>query len=303
MAHRVALYRVRVRPKRDLDGWKLLGDFDDGGSWFGATIAAVLKQLTETSPDGKVIAQAEKVLPGLKTSEAGYSILSGRSGVTSVLQRAGQAPYDRTPQHVETMRSAVLFDLPRNRHVGHLAVHVPDGRSCKGIVERALRARASQLGLIAELGPIVPLDAFRQAVADGKVEQVTLIKHDPATADKFADAAQWGTDEIGSLYLGLPSKRRHFLSNDPLVKFLAQPSDANRKAILEFAGLRFDEAAVKVELPDGTERSFFLEGHEAGHTVTTGIEIKATGFDRFGAKPDQLVTELRKALNTVAGDP
>ena len=297
MSHRAALYLVQVRQKRESE-WRLFGDFDQTGTWFGDVVASALSQLNDKSRDGKVVAHFEAALPGLGDGQVGASIRSGRTGITSVIERSGHPSYDRSPDHAESMRSAVLFDLPKGQRAGRLAVHVPFGRSCKGIVERALKAHVGVLGFIVELGPIVPAGALREAVERDAVERVTLIKHDPARSDKFADAAQWGSDAVDRLELSIPSRRNRRLRRDPLKKFLDEPTEANRQQIIEFEGLSFDEASVTVEMPDGVQRTFFLEAREGGHPMTTGISVGEG--DRYGAIASDLSDGLRAA---VAGRP
>jgi hypothetical protein len=299
MSHRAAIYRVRARPQGDVNGWRLCGDIDEAGTWLGTPIDKALVNLNGKSRDGKVTARHDGALQAIGADQVGCSILSGRSGVVSVIEKPGQPPFDRTLDSSESMRSAVLFDLPRGRKEGRLAVHVPDGRSCKGIVETALRSALSSIGFVLELGPIVPANALQEAVERDAVEKVTLIKHDPSKAEKFSDAAQWGGDEdLDRLELTIPSKRNRHLKRDPLKRFLDDPTDASRQQLIEFEGLVFDEVAVTVEMPDGTQRTFFLDGREGGHAMTTAIDVRA--FDRYGATAGELSRELRNALVTVS---
>lgn len=301
MSHRAALYRVQIRPKRDVNSFRLLGDYDEAGTWAGATVDKILTKLSGTSRDKKVQAAFDASLPAVETNHVGSSILSGRSGVTSVLERDGDTPFLRTPDHAEAMRSAVLFHLPPGRTSGWMAVHVPHGRSCKGIVENALKQGFSSLDFVIELGAIVPPNALRAAVERDAVEKITLIKHEPSKADRFQDAAQWGDEEVDRIELSIPSRRRVRLRRDPLEKFLDEPNDENRRQIVEFAGLVFDEASVTVDMPEGGQRTFFLEAREGGHPMTLGIDIKTQ--DDYGATATELSAELHRALKTVVGSP
>ena len=301
MSHRAALYRVKIRPKQKVDSWCLLGDYDAAGTWAGHTLNGLLVKLNGKSRDKKVQAQFESNLPNLEPNCVGVSVLSGRSGVTSVLELEGKRPFLRTPEHSEAMRSAVLLDLPPRRTSGWLAVHVPHGRSCKGIIEHALRQGFGQLGFVIELGAIVPANALRDAVYRDLVEKITLIKHEPTKSDRFRDAAQWGDDEVERIKLSIPSRRGMHLRGDPLRRFLNEPNDENRRQIIEFGGLIFDEVAVTVSMPEGGQRTFYLEAREGGHPMTLGINV--TGMDRYGATPVELSRELASALATVSPSP
>jgi hypothetical protein len=140
----------------------------------------------------------------------------------------------------------------------------------------------------------VPQNALAEAVERDAVERVTLIKHDPAKADKFSSAAQWGTDEVDRLELTIPSKRNRRLRRDPLAKFIEEPTAANRGKLVEFNGLVFDEVAVTVEMPEGNQRTFFLEPREAGHPMTTAIDV-AEG-DQYGPTAADLRDQMVKVL-------
>lgn len=301
MSHRAALYRVRIRPQRDVNSWRLLGDYDEAGSWAGTPIDAALVALNGKSRDGKVHAKYEARLPALTPDRVGVTVLSGRSGVTSVLERPGDPPFSRTPDHSESMRSAALFHLPPDRDSGWLAIHVPHGKSCKGIVENQLRTHMSNLGYVIELGAIVPPNAIREAVERDAVERITLIKHEPSKSDRFKDAAQWGDEEVERIELSIPSRRRRRLRSDPLQKFLDEPTEGHRKQIIEFGGLQFDEAAVTVDMPEGGQRTFYLEAREGGHPMTLGLDLHDA--DEYGVAPPALAKELQRALETVTPSP
>lgn len=301
MSHRMALYRVQVRPKRNRDEWRLFGDYDKAGTWLGDIVTKALTTFAGRSSDGKVAARFEASLSNLKNGQVGAALVSGRSGITSVIERQDDPPFQRMNDHVEAMRSAVVFDLPRGQNVGQLAVHVPDGRSCKGILDSVLRATMAPLGYMIELSPIVPANALQEAVDRGALERVTLIKHDPVHDDKFAAAAQWGSDNVGKVELSIPSRRNGLLRSDPVRKFLKQRTDESKRQIIEFGGLVFDEANVTVSMPDGSHRTFFLEPREGGHAMTMAIEVDET--DQMGATAEVLTRELVAALEAVAGDP
>ena len=196
MSHRAAIYNVRVRPQREPEKWCLLGDYDSGGTWAGDTIDEALYQFQAYSNDGNVHAEHEEDLKTTLKNSVGVTILSGRSGVTSVIQKSGEYDFYRTPQHSEAMRSAVLFQLPPFRTRGTLVVHAPHGRSCKSIVQQQLRDWFSDLGYVIDLSAVVPASALYEALQTAALKKITLIKYDPDQFDKFHDASQWGSDEV-----------------------------------------------------------------------------------------------------------
>ena len=300
MSHRAAIYNVRIRPQRAPDEWCLLGDYDSDGTWAGATITAALDGFEADSNDGNLLASYDEDLKTTLRDSVGMTILSGRSGVTSVLQKPGENDFYRTPQHSEAMRSGILFQLPPPSKRGILVVHAPHGRGCKSIVQQRLRDQFSQLGYIIDLSPVVPANALYEALQHEALKKITLIKYDPDQSDKFHDASQWGSDEVGRLELSIASGRRNFLRSDPIRRFIESPTDENRRQIIEFNGMEFDEAAVTIKLPNDTQRTFYLDSPDRGHAMSTMIQIEEE--DDYGATARELSRELTTVIRDLAED-
>ena len=244
MSHRAALYRLRIRPKRQVRGWCLLGDYDEAGTWVGETIQKALMGQTSTNYDRTVEATfGEELLPRLPPNTVGVQILSGKSGVSSVLTRGGLTRFVRTPDDSEVMRSAALFSLPPHRTEGWLVVHVPHRRGCKTILHDALRANFGERGYVISITPFVPEDAFRALIDQARVSKVTLTKRELERSDRFAEAAQWGDNKLDRIELTFRGRRLRSLNKDPIRRFLAKPSEETRNRIIEFGGLQFDDAA------------------------------------------------------------
>ena len=299
MSHRAALYTVRVRPHGERDEWRPLGNYDDRGTWAGTTIAAALASLNDPNWDETVHVRFDSVLPCANPNHVGISFLSGKSGITSVIERDGEEPFHRLPDHSEEIRTAVLFNLPRPRIDGLMALHIPHNRSCKSILEGVLRTAFGDDYMI-ELNPIVPRAAYREAVEQNRISKVTLVKRNPTADDQFLDAAQWGPDEVDRLELIITSRRRQRLFGDPIRRFLDNPDDPKSKQIIEFEGLEFDALKVTVDMPEGNTRTFHLEALDAlsgGHPITYELDINST--DEYGGTVQDLTDELSSTLVTV----
>lgn len=300
MSHRASIYSVRIRPTRVSDGWCLLGDYDSIGTWVGHTILGVLRQLDAYSADSNVHAIHESDLLTSSNDHVGISILSGRTGVTSVLQKPGQSDFYRTVDHSEAMRSGALFYLPRNRDRGVMAVHSPHGRGCKSIVERELRQHFSTINYVIDLSPIVPVDALSDAIRQSEIKKITLIKYATSRSDKFHEAAQWGSDEVGRFELSITSRRMRSLRRGPIERLLEDPSDDNRRRILEFGGLDFDDAGISVKFPGNIRRTFYLGSPSKGFGMS--LEINVQNEDSYGAVADEIVEELLYVIDYVYSD-
>ena len=298
MSHRASIYSIRVRPTRVLDGWRLLGDYDSSGTWAGDTITTALQQLSTYSADGNVRAVHESDFAALSNNHVGLSILSGRTGVTSVIQRPGERDFFRTVDHSEAMRSGMLFHLPRNRDRGVMAVHSPHGRGCKSIIERELRQCFSNRGYVMDLSPIAPAQTLHDAIDQSEIKKITLIKYAGTRSDKFHDAAQWGSEEIGRLEFAITSRRMRSLRSDPLRRFLREPSNDNRRHIVEFAGLDFDDVGITVKFPDNLRRTFYLESPGKGYGMSVEMDIQ--NEDSYGATADEIAAELSYVVEYIS---
>lgn len=299
MSHRAHIYRVQVRPLREVNSWRLLGDFDEEGRWTGDLVVEALQGFQRSNVAETVWGEFEQSLPNLDADQVGATFRYGRSGVRAVISRQGDPDFDQTPGHRQNMRTAALFELPRNRNHGWLVVHVPEGRSgIKSLMHAAVKERFRRDGYLIEMNPVVPPSALGEAVERNAVESVRLIKRHRSGTDRFADAAQWGDDEVDRLELSVTSRKNKRLRGDPLRRFLGDPSAENRRRLYEFQGLRFDEVGVEVELPDGSHRTYYLEPqHPGGHPMAVGIRVER--FDRYGPTAEILSRELRSALRSV----
>ena len=301
MSHRAALYSVRIRQTGQSDVYELLGNYDRHSTWLGDTIANMMPSLNVSDVSRDVGVRYESALHFTNSDYIGTSLLAGRSGINSIIQKPGEAPFLRTHDHSEVMRSAILFDLPRLQRIGFAVVHVPHRNGRKTLIEEYLRKNFAAMGFSLELTPFVPQDALRQAVDNNEIERVTLVKHDLAPDNEFASAAQWGSFEVGRIELAIPSRRNRRLRRDPIKQFLDDPTDENRRQIIEFAGLSFDEVKVTACMPDGSHRTFLLENHEGGHPMTTEINIDVE--DDIGATSAELRRELQNALTQMRPPP
>jgi len=141
------------------------------------------------------------------------------------------------------------------------------------------------------------MNALRAAVDQGLVEKVTLIKHQPGASNEFGDSSKWG-EEVDRLEMDVFAKRKKKLGGGPLVKFLGDPTDANRKEVVELAGLTFDEVAVRVQLEDGLMRTYWIDRPERGFPVSVDLG-KLKDADELGPSAADISQGLRAALNTV----
>jgi len=299
MTHRAALYAVTVHPKRNPDAPCILGDYDANGTWLGKTLKQLMPTLSTEDDKRNIGLKFESRLKQLPKNHAGFTFLRGQTGVRSILSRQNEVHYRRTPETEELLRVAAVFWLPRRRSRGYLAIHIPHGRGIKSLFDAFLRERFSKRNYVLSLSPIVPQDALRNAVQADSLERITLVKRDLSDSDRFADAAQWGPEQVGRLELSIISRRGLKLWRDPLTRFLSERRSEGLDKIIEFDGMRFDEAKVTAKMPGGNERTFYLDGRESGHAITIDLELNddSASSDDMGIRSGLLMAQLTDVLS------
>jgi len=268
VSQRASLYTVRVRPKRGEP--RQLGDLS-------AALAAELEGFVQASEDGS---RFVRVVRTERDGDDLFVVLQhGETGVAAeIVSATGDVRLQQLPGDAQLVRCACLFRLPASKREGRLAVHVNDGRGVKELLESGLRSRfaAASPALALELTRFVEGRLLQQAVAAGRVEKVKLIRFERsgdrgiAALDKWVPAgapARVELDVGGPIQPGLI---RRYLGGD----------NAAYADIVEFAGMRFDEAKVEVRLADDTRRLFDLAHPEQGRPVTR--ELTGLDYDEGG---------------------
>jgi hypothetical protein len=299
MAHRAALYIVRVKEK--WHDYLPLGDVDGAGLDLGEILEEQLGAgFEQQNHDGS------KIVRGLSASfddddDLCVALQHGQSGVAAdIVNQGGRRRLRRIWTDSELLRCCSVFRLPRNQDMGWLATHVNNGHGVKGLMERGLRERFAQRypDLKLEISPMVQRSALEEAVQQGRVEKVRLRKLEQPRDRAIAATNKWvRTGDYGKLELDIEATEGNHLIPGLLQRFLRGDQTAYGQ-IIEFQGLQFDEAGVTVSLPDGTRRLFYLEKPESGHPMTmelVGLDLDADG----DPSEDSVYAALKGALGLV----
>ena len=299
MAHRVALYTVQVRRKRDTSGGFLpLGDIDAQGTSLAELILRYLGDHFEAVND-----EGTRSLHCEAAEWDGLNLFAmlrhGQTGVAAdIIGKEGEYRLRQSVDDTQRIRCGALLRLPPPTEMGWLAAHINNGRAAKGLVEKGVQARFRQdfPALLLEIKPFVSGSVLLTAVEQDQITTVRLIRWDESS-DK-AGAGKWVRDGTAAkLELSIKPKGqvKRLLSRLPL-QFLLGDSDVLGQ-IVQYDGMRFDEVKLEVALPDGTQRTFNIEHPDAGHAFTEDLnELRTEDGEPM---PDSLRAALARALSNV----
>jgi hypothetical protein len=276
MSHRVALYTVQVRPRRDKEH-RLLGDFDEAGS---SLIEAFHRYFSEGfgSANGdrtKEVRIVSSVLDG-DADELRVSATHGQSGMkATIVDEHDQLRLEQVPADSQLVNCAFLFRLPAQQRRGWLAIHVNNGRGIKSLLDAGVHERFHHEypDFLLHMYPYVERAVLDSALAENRVEKVKLVKLERPSDQAMAVTNQWipgGTVGKFELNISVRTRGEHVLP-DPIRRFL-DSDEPRRDELVEFEGIEFDEAVVEVATPYGGQKTFNIERPEAGHAFTEELD-------------------------------
>lgn len=293
MAHRAAVYTVRVkRARKRTDKYRPFGDIDEAGTYLGDWLFDDLSDadFEGVSVDGsKVVRCADAELDG---EDLKAVMLHGQSGVAAdIYNSAGSFRLHQEADDTHEIRCGVLFQLPRVGELGWLAAHINNGRSAFGLLKTALeqsfRDDFSNEKLLLEITPFVQGSVLREALDQDRLDKVKLVKWEEPDDRAVEATDRWvEAGDVGRLELTYSAPERAKTLVPDLVRRYLRGDVSAFTEIVEFQGIRFDEAKVVVELENGTKRTFNIEKPEAGHTIT--MDLSDLDYDD-GAPTDESV--------------
>jgi hypothetical protein len=302
VTHRVALYTVHVRRKRDnRRDFLPLGDIDENGTSLAMVLASYLADDFEAVNDEKT-----RSLRCEAVDAAGIDLFAmfrhGQTGVAAdIVDKRGELRLRQSPDDTQRVRCGALLRLPPAGDMGWLAAHINNGRSVKGLMEKEIQARfrSDFPRLVLEIKPFVLGSVLLAAVEQDRIDSVKLIRWDHPS-DRAAGTGKWVSGGMAAkveLSIKPRGQMKRLLSRLPL-QFLHGDSDVFGE-IVQFEGLTFDEAKLEVTLDDGTRRTFNIEHPDAGHAFTEDLgELRLEDGEPTVAS---LREGLRRALLSVAG--
>jgi hypothetical protein len=300
MHHRVAVHTVRTRRKR-AEGYQLLGDIDNQGSSLMAILAGYLSDLEAVNADETRSLRSTDA--SAERDEVFVVLRHGQTGLAAdIVDKVGELRLRQTPDDTQRVRCGSLFVLPAAEQTGWLAVHINNQRHIKGLLEKGTqeRFRLDFPDMILEIKPYVMGSVLQKAVEQDRIDKVRLVTWEQPHDRALSATDKWvrqGTVAKVEMIITPRGRIERILSGLPL-RFLRGDQQAFGE-IVEFEGIRFDEAKLEVALEDGTRRTFNIEQPDAGHAFTEDL----TGLQLEDGEPTDvsLRAALRGALSTVIG--
>lgn len=306
MTHRAKLYHVKIHKLGKGEDIQLLGNVDGHGTSAAKIIKDGLRKLDATNNENTIHISYESSMQDIDGDQVGVTLLRGNSGITSTIKEKNKIVLQRHQDHTESVRAGVLFALPRAKDRGVAALHIPHGMGYKSILENELKKDFRKFNLLITLAPIVPIDAFHQAVRQGHITKLTLTKYDVSDSDLFSQYAELDNSNTSRMKLVFEPKRKNWLRHDPIERFVNNPTDETRQQLLEFSSLQFEEAHITVKLVNNITRTFNIENVEGGHPMSIDLNIKELQDSQInsnlGAIRDDLFKELKGAIRSVSSN-
>jgi hypothetical protein len=202
----------------------------------------------------------------------------GASGIYEVITRDDSSqPYIREEDQTGWVDCGALIDLNRSYDFGFALFHFNDRRSLLQFFRHSINERlqtiSSSIGeeLSLDLSPNVDTQAFRQAVSEGKVKSLiwsrTSLNH--RDYDTESDVILEEHQEVNEKRLLSAQGRGKFLAlSDGMKRWVTGDAEDSVSELLSFGQTRFDEVEVRVRLPDGTYRTYVVEGGTDSRTMS-----------------------------------
>ena len=293
---------VRVkRSRKRKDKYRLLGNIDDAGTYLADCLVAYLSDpgFSAPSDDGSKLVRCASAARNGEDVEA--MMLQGQNGVVADLfDENNQAKAHQVATDTHQIRCGVLLRLPPAQEIGWLAVHTNYGRSAKGLMtvalNKAFREEFPDLGI--EIAPYVDEAALMKAIEQDRLNKVKLVRYEEPDDRAAAATNKWvEADAIGRLELtiSVPEQAKRLMGG-LLSKFFRDQSSENFNSIVVFERIRFDEAKVEVQLPNGEKRTFNIEKPEAGHAFSE--DLSGLSYDDEGEPTE---ASLFSALSAILG--
>jgi hypothetical protein len=298
MNQRVAVYTVRVRPKRDLETYRPLGDIDDQGTSLMSILLSYMEDFESVSADetrsvrggGNVVDQGEVLL----------MLLHGQTGMAAdIVDKVGDLRLRQSADDTSRVRCGCLIRLPTAADIGWLASHINNGRHTKGLLEKGIQElfRQQFRDFVLEIKPYVMGSVLQRAVQQGRIDKIRLVKLERPDDRALTGAGKWvvaGTTAKAEMILTPRGRLNRILSDLPQ-RFLGGDQGVFGE-IVQYEGITFDEAKLEVELDDGTHRTFNIERPDAGHAFTE--DLRNVVLDDGEPTEASLLAALRQALTT-----
>jgi hypothetical protein len=286
MSHRASFFTVRVKRLWKKNDYRRLGEFDGEGHSLSEFIHGCLGASFSVSSDDeeKLVTCTNSSLDnGPEDDEVVATLIHGRTGETAdIHDKSGSRRYRQKFDDTHRVKCTCLFLLPRGQTTGWLVAHHNSGRSAKGLMAAGLAAKFKEQfpNYKLETTPFVEQVALIKALEEGHMDRVKLVRLQRPNDRAGAALNRWvHTGGKAKISVELtPAERGAHLITAGVQKFMKREGNGYDK-LLEFQGIKFDEAKVEVELANGQKRTFNIERPESGHAFSVDLPLVGVPSD------------------------
>lgn len=278
MSHRATFYTVRVKRKWKKDDFCRLGEFDGKGHSVSEFIQQCLESnFTVTSDDGEklVTCLRASMTKRAENDEISAALIHGRTGeIADIHNKTGRRQYQQKFDDTHRIKCMCLFVLPRGQKIGWLVAQVNSGRSAKGLMATHLQVKFNEYfpEYMLEITPFIEQAALMQALEEGRMDRVKLVRLERPTDRAIAALDRWvdkGRNAKIEVDIRPAERGAHLIATG--VKRFMKGEHSGYEKLLEFQGVKFDEAKVEVELANGQKRTFNILHPDAGHAFAVDL--------------------------------
>lgn len=298
MRHRATIYSLGVHERGKPNIGVPFGDIDGSGTYLAEFLEGVFGTGFESLADDKQrevrCASCLRVDPELRVM-----FRPGERGIRAdIMDENGQLELRQEPKHTQILDCGSLFHLPRNATSGFWATHVNNSRSVHSLVKREMvrQFRETFDDRVLTISPCVSADLLLQALKQNRLLSMNLYKHDQSS--DIGDRGKWARDKSPvKLELAIkPASAGQWLRTNLLRQYYSgkKRDEATFGQIVEYGGIKFDEARCQVQLENGDRRTFNIQDPENGYAMSEDISPKANANDDL--VPDSVFSELRRVL-------
>ncbi|MEL6894055.1 MAG: hypothetical protein AAFP84_20870 [Actinomycetota bacterium] len=211
--------------------------------------------------------------PDIKRATVGALFIRGETGINSDIAFSDGREEPRSGDDREDFTLGAVCHFPADGHMGFMGVHAVGGKTAYRLAKSGLVRAAREIGLRIDVRPVTAPERVLRAVEDDRVMQFELVHAKPSGSVRgFGPAKNVAVSRSHRYvarggYLRVPENLKAY--------FLGKSDDGvSVDGQSDIAG-----AVVRVELDDGTPRTFTVGSVDQGRPIGEVLELREKASD------------------------